>query len=833
MEKEYLIKNFEGGLNDTLAPIYLEDNCLSECQNANLSFDGGIGKRSGTDIYLHRLLKDKNFAADSEDELIELKDVRFIFAKEVMINGYNRIFFIARYVIPKESLPDKYYYLNVSNYYFGYIYADKDFDVELEIEEFKPCLIKQNEMVHFYDKFYRAITDNYIIGKKVKRKENDGKWSMDHTDDMEGYCYEVYDTTGEKDSHGEYIIDDTKPDFSNEKKWEEFYDNPIHPLKDERGYYIFARDYELINKDISDISFAQTEKGLYFSFSGKFYRISGFDFTSDEGIKYIVKNSIVKVNHEEASESVYGKYYLSLKEQKLINLITANYNDTSLWKEINIDKYRSEVPMGIGDYDYTYLDGTVNKIYMGEVILAPRYYKKYDSASKKNIWAKDTSKLFRYRAKRDIMGFDSDGNQISFGLSNLKYYDTSLFDNISNRATKYDEDGDGETDDNISLDEVQKCTMMIYHPYSKRIFAAGHPKDKKAVFYSDPGEFNVFRRSSTLYPASTIGNVTAMTVIKKYLCVSYEQGWYVFSGGKEEYLDEFVWQPLSLPYGALNNKCVISTPCSFTFFTGSKIIEVNDRIFADIGSLEALSIYTKIISDGKVNTSLSNIKNKKLSAMAFNNGKVYLAFNDDNELDYANKLMEYDFEKSTGFNINTGLVIYYLFNKNSKLFIGSKNYIIETDIFNKENSRGLSDFNPIKNKRVPIEFKVVSKPYDLSEFYKYKHLKRIMPIYLQNYDMEGESNLNIKITGEDTKEISLDLNLSDSLIWGRKWGNIWGFSDIMYKYIETDLTSINFKFSLYHNSFDDMMILLGFGFIYETLKSEVGYCAGDEQKLMI
>ena len=31
-----------------------------------------------------------------------------------------------------------------------------------------------------------------------------------------------------------------------------------------------------------------------------------------------------------------------------------------------------------------------------------------------------------------------------------------------------------------------------------------------------------------------------------------------------------------------------------------------------------------------------------------------------------------------------------------------------------------------------------------------------MPIYLQNYDMEGESNLNIKITGEDTKEISLD-----------------------------------------------------------------------------
>ena len=108
-----------------------------------------------------------------------------------------------------------------------------------------------------------------------------------------------------------------------------------------------------------------------------------------------------------------------------------------------------------------------------------------------------------------------------------------------------------------------------------------------------------------------------------------------------------------------------------------------------------------------------------------------------------------------------------------------------------------------------------------------------MPIYLQNYDMEGESNLNLKITGEDTKEISLDLNLSDSLIWGRKWGNIWGFSDIMYKYIETDLTSINFKFSLYHNSFDDMMILLGFGFIYETLKSEVGYCAGDEQKLMI
>jgi len=830
MEKEFFIKNFEGGLNDTLAPIYLNDNCLSECQNANLSFDGGIGKRSGTDLYIHKLLKDKNFEQDSK--VIDLENVRFIFAKEVMINGYNRIFFIARYIIPKEYLPDKYYYLNVSNYYFGYIYADKDFDVELSIEEYNTSLIKKGEVVHFYGKYYEALSDNYIIGERVKRTQNDEKWCEDHSYDLDGYCYKVYDTENEKDSQGEHIKDMNNPDFSNEEKWERFYDNPINPLKRERGIYIFAKDYEIINSDISDISLAQTEKGVYFSFNKKFYRIWGYDFTSDQGTNYIVKNNIVYVNHEEASSEVYGRYYLSLKEQKLINLLSQNYQDTSKWKEINIDKFKSEVPNGIGNYDYTYLNGVINKIYMGEVILAPRYYKKYDTASKKNIMVKDTSILYRYRAKRDIMAFDKNKNQVSFDLATVKYYDTSLFTNISSKATKYDEDGNGDTDDNISIDEVQNCTLMIYHPYSKRIFASGHPKDKKAVFYSDPNEFNVFRRSSTLYPSSSIGNVTAMEVIGKHLCVSYEQGWYVFSGGKEEVLNEYVWQPLPLPYGAVNNKCVISTPCSFTFFTGSKIIEVNDQIFSDTGSENALSIYAKSISDGVINTSLSNIKNKKLSSMAFNDGKVYLAFNDDNKVDYANKLLEYNFEKSTGFNINTGLIIYSLFTKNNKLFIGSRNYIIETGIFNKNNGRGLNDFNPILNRRIPIEFKVTSKPYDFGEFCKYKYLKRIIPIYLQNHDMQGESNLKITISGEDTKEIGHNLSLTDSLIWGRKWGNTWGFCDIMYKYIETDLTSINFKFTLYHNSFDDMMILLGFGFIYEKLKNEVGYSIGDEQMLI-
>ena len=107
-----------------------------------------------------------------------------------------------------------------------------------------------------------------------------------------------------------------------------------------------------------------------------------------------------------------------------------------------------------------------------------------------------------------------------------------------------------------------------------------------------------------------------------------------------------------------------------------------------------------------------------------------------------------------------------------------------------------------------------------------------MPVYLQNIDMEGDSVLSISVVGEDSSKVSQSLDLKDSLIWGRAWGNIWGFSEVMYKYMEMDLTSINFELELEHKTFDDMLVLLSLGFVYDVLKTEVGHSKGNEGKLL-
>lgn len=817
MEEKYFVTDFSGGLNDTVASVYLKDGCLSECQNADLSFEGGIGKRKGTDRYYPKKLYGK--ANADATSTTQLNEVRFIFAKEVMIYGKKRIFFVARNSNSKKR---------ASNYYFGYMFADKDYDIELDISEYTPLEIKEGDVIHYYGNYYKALGDYLIIGRKKKNIPS-GKWAYDVTNSiLEGnFCWDVYECM--KGESNVVNIIESSLNFSNTAHWQRLTYTKDSARKDGRGYTIVGSFYGVSGMDFPDISLAQTEKGIYFSFNGRYYRIGGYDYCSDDGYQPVFKNVIVYVNDEGHQEAVeYGKYYRKNSSGTSVsNLIPIAYSTESAWGEIDIENTITRVPAGLGDFDYTYRDDYVDRIDKGEVVIGPTYKK--ISSNGKVTYKKVAGSLSRYMARKDYIREDADGDNLIFDLDTINYYKTGNWINISSRK-KIRQDAN-DTDEDVGIGEIERCSLMTYHPYSKRIFAANHPIDKKAVYYSDSNNFNVFRRDATLYPSGGIGDVKAMIVIEKYLCVGYENGWYVFKGGIGE--DEpYEWQPLPIPYGVVNNKCVVATPNSFAFFTGTKIVQVDNSIFADISSNSSSHQAIKIISDDMLEKTISKMKNKDNCSMAFADGKVYLAYSDNAKIEYCNKMIEYDFSSSKGFNIYTGLVIYHLFTKNNTLFIGSKDYIISTGILNEENGRGLSDYNPILNRRVPIEFKVRSKMFDFGHFNKYKYLKRIMPVYLQNIDMEGDSVLSISVVGEDSSKVSQSLDLKDSLIWGRAWGNIWGFSEVMYKYMEMDLTSINFELELEHKTFDDMLVLLSLGFVYDVLKTEVGHSKGNEGKLL-
>lgn len=60
-----------------------------------------------------------------------------------------------------------------------------------------------------------------------------------------------------------------------------------------------------------------------------------------------------------------------------------------------------------------------------------------------------------------------------------------------------------------------------------------------------------------------------------------------------------------------------------------------------------------------------------------------------------------------------------------------------------------------------------------------------------------------------------DANLAESLIYGRDWGAIWGFSESVIKMIEVSRASNTFQVELTNNNLDDPITLIGIGFIFE------------------
>lgn len=818
MEKEFFIEDLSKGFNDSNT---LDNNYLQICKNADLYSAGGITSANGIGCYYTYL---NNFYhivyPDSEVSPPLPKGplkVDFIYAHDVVINGKNKLFCIARYEnkdyrnetdIENENVP--------IIYYFGYLYADWDIDTLVDIDVGETKKAYSGDIIKYNNVYYRAKDNCYITAKKEKDSNNNDviNYYTSYNEDLSDTDYE-------------------NPNFINTLQWRNINfetQNIGFDMGENRGFQVILSEFNVQEENpiTNNISFAQTKNGVFFSLNNKFYRTLGYDFTSDEGISYIVKGHIVYVNHEEANENSYGKYYKATKDLGLANLLTQDYLYGD-WTPTYPKSKAYEVAKGVGDYDYTYLDGTVNIVYQGEVVLGPRY--KQTTQNGNIIYTKDTTKLFRYRARRDITGIDSSGNKISFDLANATYYKTNEWENISSKSTIYDENGDGDASGTNSFGEISKCQLFIYHPASKRIFASMHPIDKKAVYYSDINDFTIFRRKSVLYPSFDIGDVKAMKVIGKYLCIGYEKGWYVFDNTKDNFSDEFNFYPLHIPYGVINNNCIISTPGSFTFFTGEKIVKVNKSIFSENVGLSSEKNMIKIISDNTCSEELKKIEVKDCSSMAFCSGKVYLSYNTDKNYKIdkdekscicCNNLLEYDFENEDKFNVYDNIPIFSLFVKDDSLYIGSRGIVYNMNIYNKKTNLGKFKVINSNCETVPLNFYLQTKNYDFNEPNVYKRIKRIILYYKQNPSIkENTTFLTLEIEGDGTSKKSYDITCDNGLKFGRKWGNKWGYSDIMTHYLETDVYGVNFKFTLSNNTFKDTPTIIKIGVVYESTKKEI------------
>lgn len=370
------------------------------------------------------------------------------------------------------------------------------------------------------------------------------------------------------------------------------------------------------------------------------------------------------------------------------------------------------------------------------------------------------------------------------------------------------------------LEPINKCTMFIYHPTSFRVFATGNPENPTAVYYSEFGDPGYFKGTNVLFPGTNNdGPVRAITILIDAVMVSYKNVWYHWRGVDPD--TDTIWKPLPIPYGCEAPGSVCMTPYSITYFDGDNVRTISASILSqEVTTIQPTDVIIPI-TPGRMEKNLSLCVRKSEAIAVFHDNKYMLAYCDDEGLDYNNKVLEFRWDGKGAFNINTGWEIYHWMKKDTgDLLICSNNYILITGQGNIITGDGYADIDTETGERKPIDLRVRTGPMDLGYPYQNKHAKSVYMSFRQYEDYIDESTVNITLMGDYVRKLIKDINLSESLTWGRTWGKLWGFSDVLYKEAEMSMISADFSILVEHSQIDDKVTVYSFGIVFEPMEAK-------------
>lgn len=363
-----------------------------------------------------------------------------------------------------------------------------------------------------------------------------------------------------------------------------------------------------------------------------------------------------------------------------------------------------------------------------------------------------------------------------------------------------------ETDNDLA--PIKKCTMFVQHPDSLRIFASGNPDDPTALYFSEVNDPSYFKLTSILRPLQNDGPVTGICALEDSLMVSYGNLWYHWTGLNPS---DATWKPLPLPWGCASYNSLVVTPLSITFLGKTNIYKVSIAMLnKDVVSVQTESTI-QAITDSKVENIVASIVKPEISVGIYVDDKYLLAYCDDEALDYNNKILVYDWS-SKAFHVITGWRTYdFVKDSRGDLFIASYRYVLMC-------YQGYHDIDTDSDngasKSIPL--KVTTKQFNLSYLLNPKYVKTLYLVFKQYKEIESLVNVSIKADYND-REI-LDIDLTESLIWGRDWLKKWGWRDVMTFGQELALIAESFQITIESDHIDNPITCYGVGFEYDVLE---------------
>lgn len=415
-----------------------------------------------------------------------------------------------------------------------------------------------------------------------------------------------------------------------------------------------------------------------------------------------------------------------------------------------------------------------------------------------------------YKAKKDMSAknlstadytVDTDWEEVT-GIN-------GIISNVIRLVKPQTKDKTGAEIKDNDLKPIKKCKYFVLHQKSLRIFAAGNPDNPTALYFSEPGSIGYFKGTNVVFPANSEGEVTAITPLLSDILVSYNNSWWHWRG--IDPLVDATWEQLPIPYGAISNDAVVLTPFSITFLGRNGIYKLHaSGINSDIVMIQNKEIIDNL-AENRIEQLIKGITNIKNACAVFHDNKYMLAYCDEGETN--NKVLVYDFGIG-GFAVYKGWQVNDWCPKASgDLFFASKNFILKQDDV-------YTDIDLETGEQKPINLRVKTKYYNLGLGLNAKLLKRFFLMFKQTIGVTSTIDITIKC---DYQKIEmLGINLEDTLVYGRTWGNTWGYTDFSQKYIIINEISPRFQVLLENNNLNDPITVYGLGFDMKPLRAPKG-----------
>ena len=581
-------------------------------------------------------------------------------------------------------------------------------------------------------------------------------------------------------------------------------DNKLYELNTETGATKFK--IALKNNAKCIYPFVYYNK-LYFGDGSELYEWGGHDFTTSSPKGSCKKGQIVMNTSGEHGKA--GHFYEALfSNTETIEFDKEDYTKTARWKDVtDIEHFSSSVVREMVPFDSSKKEVVLISV-LSAADASATVSIVLDGVTKTlSISSGDSVPTIVNKLKAlSIEGWEAaiDGNAVRFtatksGRKANGYIDPSTSGVKFTIATEVE----GKAND-CSLEHIKKCTIFCVHQGSFRVFAAGNPEDN-ALYYSEIGQPTYFNdKINKVYPAiNGYGKVTALGNLSDALIVSYDAGWYSWTGTTP--LQDAAWKPLNIPYGCVAPKTLCLTPNSFTFLSRSGIYEVSVGILSQEAVMLQGNKIIKKLTENVVENVIRKIKNKKNCEAAFFENVYYLSYNTDGiNNDY---VLAYEWDTKS-FTVFTGWRVNRFIVDIDNLFFATKNYVLKA-------LEGYSDIDVDTGEKKAIKLHVKTKEYHLGTPLMNKNLQHIGFIFQQHDKIESKVGVTIRLGYENFK---IKLNtLAESLYYGREWSRRWGYRESIVRIAEVVKQSNVFQIELQNEAIDDPITLIGIGFIYDDI----------------